>query len=139
MARAPYNTMARKSLVQFLRSNRDRQFSSNEIAQVVSVSYHLGKSTVYRQLSELCAEGIVRRYVDEKRHPLYQYFSEGGCDSHFHMKCRQCGRLFHIDCPEMTQVADHVLEEHQFQIDRENTVLVGICEDCIATKGGTQK
>lgn len=139
MARAPYNTAARKTLVSFLRNNRERQFSSSEIAEAVSDSGNLGKSTVYRQLSELCAEGIVRRYADGNRHPLYQYFSEGGCDSHFHMKCRLCGRLFHVDCPEMTQVADHVLAEHQFRIDRENTVLVGTCEDCGGTKNGEDR
>ncbi len=130
MKRNSYNTPARRALIDFLKENSERQFSSKEIADNFNYSGAPGKSTIYRQLSELCSLGIVRRYSDDGKPPLYQYFSEGGCGEHFHMRCTECGRLFHLECSEMFSLEQHINQSHGFMIDRKNTILIGTCGKC---------
>lgn len=130
MKRNSYNTPARRALLDFLRKNSERQFSSKEIADNFNYTGAPGKSTIYRQLSELCSLGIVRRYSGENKTPLYQYFSEGGCGEHFHMKCTNCGKLFHLECNELFSLEQHINQDHGFLIDRKNTILLGTCGKC---------
>ena len=130
MKRNPYNTPARRALLNFLKENSDRQLSSKEISNNFSYLGAPGKSTIYRQLSELCSLGIVRRYLDDGKPPLYQYIPEDGCDKHFHMRCSECGKLFHLECNEMFSVEQHLTQNHGFTIDRKNTILIGTCGKC---------
>ena len=93
----------------------------------------IGAATVYRQLEKLEAEGLVRRYaLDDRGSACWQY--TGGentvCRHHFHLKCTECGTLFHLDCGHLHEIADHVATEHGFQIDPARTVFYGICDQC---------
>ena len=130
MKRSFYNTHARRALIDFLKENSDRQFSSKEIADRFTYYGAPGKSTIYRQLSELCSLGIVHRYSDDRKTPLYQYFSEESCKEHFHMRCTECGKLFHLECTEMFSLEQHINQSHGFIIDRKNTILIGTCDKC---------
>ncbi|MBR6557764.1 MAG: transcriptional repressor [Clostridia bacterium] len=130
MKKTSYNTPARKALIEFFKSNKDNQFTSKEVSKYFSYNGAPGKSTVYRQLAELCRDGIVKRYSTNVKTPLYQYFSEGECSDHFHMKCTLCGKLFHLECHEMSLLAEHISHNHKFSIDRKNTVILGQCDSC---------
>ncbi|MBR5452676.1 MAG: transcriptional repressor [Clostridia bacterium] len=130
MKRSSYNTTARKALIEFFKANKDKQFTSREVADHFVYSGAPGKSTVYRQLSDLCRDGIIRRYSTNGEAPLYQYFSESCCSDHFHMKCTECGKLFHLECDEMSILADHISNTHSFSIDMRSTVLLGRCGKC---------
>ena len=61
----------------------------------------------------------------------YQHVEDAAsCDGHFHMLCRQCGNLMHVDCELMGMMADHLMAEHGFRLDPRETLLVGVCEKC---------
>ena len=130
MKRSSYNTTARKALIEFFKTNKDKQFTSREVSEHFVYSGAPGKSTVYRQLSDLCRDGVIKRYSANGGAPLYQYFSESGCADHFHMKCTGCGKLFHLECDEMAVLAEHISHTHSFSIDKRNTVLLGRCSKC---------
>ncbi len=129
--KAEYNTKQRLILRDFLKTNRNRQFSINEITEAVSEE-GIGKSTVYRNMSQLLDSGDVRRFRGKDgKQVLYQYVGhDHGCSKHFHLKCNDCGKLFHVGCDSVMGIREHIGAHHDFTIDIGNTVFYGICGSC---------
>lgn len=133
MANGRYNTAAREAIVAFFCSNPDRQFTAEAVFDEISVllSKAPGKSTVYRLLSRLNEEGLLRRYRDGDDAVIrYQLIRGGGCDHHLHMKCTECGRIYHLECERSHDLLGHLLEEHGFRINSGISMLYGECEKC---------
>lgn len=127
---AKYNTKQRTALLNFLEQHADEVFSAREIAEVLSV-VHISVSAVYRNLSELEAEGkIHKRSKSGSREAYYQYINAKSCKGCLHLSCKQCGKTFHMD----TDIAERLTAQldlvNGFSLDKGNTVLYGVCEDC---------
>ena len=129
--KATYKTRQSDSLLEFLKENADRQLSINEIAEAIGDS--VGKSTVYRRIREMTNDGVVRRFRGEDgKSVVYQFAGESReCDEHFHLKCMCCGKLIHLDCDHMEDLACHIGKKHGFMLDATKCVLYGKCEGCI--------
>lgn len=126
-----YSTKQRAELIEFLKSNQDRCFSVKEIVSAGRLA--MGEATVYRALAHFVSEGLVKKYVDgEGGGALYQYVGHGECESHFHLKCLTCGRLFHTDCSVIGDMVRHIEAEHDFHVDSVHTTIYGVCGDCSA-------
>lgn len=133
-----YHTEGREALIDFLSRNPDRQFTVDELCREVRGGATLGKSSVYRQLGELCAKESVRRfYSDGQKRALYQYVGRTcDCSRHFHEKCLRCGSLKHLECDDSRLFAEHLLKVHGFSIDCGQSILYGVCAKCRAAEGG---
>ena len=129
--KAEYSTKQRLILKEFLKLNRNRQFSINEIAEALGKN-GIGKSTVYRNMSQLLDSGEIRRFRGKDgKSVLYQYVGhDNGCNGHFHLKCNGCGHLFHVDCESVMGIRDHISAHHDFAVDIGSTVFYGICGEC---------
>ena len=131
-----YQTKHKAQLLAFLAQNADRHLTAAEVQLALSGNgTPIGAATVYRQLERLEAEGIVRRYLlDDRGGSCWQYIGDAAqaaqCRTHFHMKCTVCGRLTHLDCGHLHEIAHHVAAEHDFTIDVSRTVFYGICGAC---------
>ncbi|HAZ18659.1 MAG TPA: transcriptional repressor, partial [Clostridiales bacterium] len=126
-------TAHKKRILDFLSQHEDNHFSIDEITAGLSGSGEpVPKSTVYRQVSQLLQQGIVRRFETAKRNRfVYQYVSgSDDCDHHFHLKCVKCGLLIHMDCRELKHVQHHVIESHAFIIGSDRSVIYGACTHC---------
>ena len=89
----------------------------------------IGRTTVYRQLDRLVSEGYARRTVGERGGSCYSYVKDG-CHEHYHMVCKECGRLAHLSCDHVEELFHHIKSEHGFEIDPGQTVLYGLCAAC---------
>ena len=127
-----YQTKQRKCVLNYLEEHRDHVYSIGEIADAVSRESEIGKSTVYRLIHQLEEEGVIRLFREEGGKAfLCSYIGEAShCREHFHLKCSDCGLLFHTDCHLLGQIQHHFLEEHSFVIDPEKTVFYGLCAEC---------
>lgn len=127
-----YNTAARTSLISFLSKHPDRQFTIEELCQKVNGDVKTGKSSIYRQMTSLCQDAVVRKFQnEEKKCSVYQYIGSGcDCDRHFHQQCIDCGSITHLDCHETAHFAQHLLQEHGFLVMCGRSVLYGLCEQC---------
>lgn len=137
MKRVHYMTAQKKRVLDFLSQNAETHFSMEEIAAGLSdEGVCVPKSTLYRQVSGLLADGIVRRFESkEKQCFVYQFVScDDACDHHFHFKCVDCGRLIHMECPELSAVRHHIEENHDFSIGAGRSVLYGECKQCLKGK-----
>lgn len=77
---AKYQTEQKKLLLRYMEKSENRQFSAEELAMALIAEGEKapGKSTVYRLVTELYAEGTLRRFPKtEGRGWLYQYHGAG--------------------------------------------------------------
>lgn len=127
MQQKSYHTRQRERILSYLKEQRDRHLSAEEILEHCGI----GKSTVYRCLEKLAAEGMVRKYhLAGGSGACWQYAVSEGCAEHFHLKCVGCGGLVHLQCGTMDGVSAHIEREHGFLVDHTKTVLYGLCPAC---------
>ena len=132
---ATYKTPGRQRLLDFLESSPDRQFTVDELREkldsMTAGENKTRKSTLYRHLSELCAEGTVRKYrSDTQSAYVYQYVGQGDCCHHFHLKCVTCGDLIHLECAVSEELLTHISAHHGFEVDSGRSILYGLCKAC---------
>ncbi len=121
-----YHTKQKDILLTLFKTEPDRCFTSKEIIENKTLG--LSEATVYRLISQFVKDGTVKKFKDEKG-SLYQFNHCSGC-LHFHMKCLECGELYHIDSPMLKSVEDSIAENYGFYVDNTNTTLYGYCRDC---------
>ncbi len=130
-----YQTKQREILIDYLETIPGQHFTAGDICEYFRNSeISIGQSTIYRQLEELVAEGIVNKYFLSQTDPAcFEYI---GKDSHrdgkicFHCKCEKCGKLIHLHCDELVEIQSHLMKEHDFTLDPVRTVFYGICGSC---------
>lgn len=86
------------------------------------------KTTIYRQLAALTAEGIAREVRLAERGALYEYASN---DHHHHLVCVQCGNIEDISFPnDLNRQEDAIAKQKKFKVLRHSLEFFGHCERC---------
>ena len=137
MAENGYKTENRKKILEYLVNHPDTTVSVKEIHTYMQEHQSaVNLTTIYRYLDKLEKEGKVIRYVSEKGDKTtYQYVScDSHCDEHLHLKCLKCGKIIHLDCQFMSEIAEHISSHHKFDIQCKNSIIYGICDDCRSKK-----
>lgn len=125
----PYTTKQRQAVLQALKRQGERPVAAPELADALRrEGVPVGLATVYRQLERLAEAGAAHRIVTETG-ALYQYCPRRG-ETCFLLRCSACGRLEHLDCPQLQELYHHLAAEHRFQVDPRQTVLTGLCGGC---------
>ena len=128
-----YDTRQRDYLISFLNEHPDQLLSVRQIAQELCAQ-QISLSAVYRNLSQLEAEGLIRKSVKPgSREAYYQYVGAEDCHSHLHLSCTRCGKTFHMDAEHTAQLIRAMSELDGFDLDILKTVLYGICQNCHCT------
>ena len=130
-----YVTRQRKALLTWLRARPDELFTAQEIAEAMRAEA-ISLSAVYRNLSDLEAEGQVRRSArGGEREIRYQFMAAERCQGCLHLCCTRCGRTFHMDSAGSAALSEVVEKAEHFTLNRAETVLYGLCRAC--RKGDT--
>ena len=87
----------------------------------------MGRTTVYRQLEKMTADGLALKYISEKGEAASYRLCGENCRLHLHLKCLDCGALTHLDCAAAESFSQHLLENHSFRLDPTKTVIYGHC------------
>lgn len=128
-----YATEKRAKILEYLKNHRD------EDVCVKDIELHLRESgitvnvtTIYRYLDKLEQEGqVLRRTSESGTTASFQYVQpEHACHNHLHMKCSNCGKIYHMDCSFMEEFQKHIYEHHHFVLSCRTSMLYGLCEDC---------
>ncbi|MDR3279663.1 MAG: transcriptional repressor, partial [Synergistaceae bacterium] len=114
--------------------------TADEIIDILKSSgTPVAKSTVYRFLASLEESGEVRKYLVVEGSPAcYQFIGgEDACAEHYHLMCRECGRIVHFDNPELQSVLRDTREPdgRAFHIDGPSTLFYGTCGACLSPPG----
>ncbi|ERI06196.1 transcriptional regulator, Fur family [Atopobium sp. oral taxon 810 str. F0209] len=137
MTRQHYKTKQREAILSALRKNAGNHITAQTLAQTVAEDgYSTSVATVYRTLMQLEGEGKVHKMPDARGHAAcYEYVGDQGDHDEpacFHCLCRECGKLIHLHCDELSGIREHIEKEHGFRIDPWQTVFYGTCEECLA-------
>ena len=128
-----YKTKQKEQILQYLTSHEGQHVTAQELSRhLEEEGTPVGTATIYRCLDQLVSEGVLRKYTfDSRTCACYEYLPHSHeCKRHFHLKCLQCGKLYHVTCEHLSGLEDHILEHHGFQIDQSKTVLYGLCKAC---------
>ena len=125
-----YMTKQRRLLLDYLAEHTDERISARQIADDLREN-QISLSAVYRNLAELEKDGQISGCMQEKTHEMfYRYSPKEKCSRSIHLSCRVCGKCFHMETHSAELMVSMVEKEHGFVIDRENTMIYGICSDC---------
>lgn len=127
-----YHTKQSDRITACLRDRADCHLTAAQVTELLRAAGDaVGSATVYRRLERLVAEGSVRKFVTGTATPAcYQYAGDAPCGAHYHLRCTVCGRLIHLDCEVLREIAAHIRDHHQFEIDPTKTVFYGKCAAC---------
>jgi Fur family ferric uptake transcriptional regulator len=126
-----YTTRQGEAILSFLSSCQGAHVTAAQVAEYFNaISEPIGRTTVYRRLEKLVAEGKARKYIiDESNAACYQYVEEPQRDR-YHLKCEVCGEVFHLLCDLLDGLGEHIYEEHGFRVNELKTVFYGVCANC---------
>ena len=125
-----YSTKQRKTLADYLSSHRDEELTATEIAKALR-GEGISLSAVYRNLASLEEEGLIQRITRTGERKIFFRFSGAEeCREHIHLRCRKCGKTFHMDAGTTDLLDETVAENCGFRMDRAETVINGVCGDC---------
>ena len=132
-----YNTKHGKEILAFFQLNKNVHLTADDVFSALrSSGSTIGRTTVYRQLDRMVEEGLVNKYfIDENSSACFEFIDAENCchqPACYHCKCEKCGRLIHMDCHEITELQEHLMQHHHFMIDPMRTVFYGICEACLS-------
>lgn len=124
-----YRTEQRQLVMGCLDANADRYQTVDEIFGTLRNSgANIGRTTVYRTLEKLSAEGSVSKVVGAPgTSALYKRVLDADQGQ---LLCLECGRVFPLDCSMLSSFAEHVRAHHGFAIDQRKTVICGVCDEC---------
>ena len=129
-----YNTETRERLIEFLRENKEKSFSAEEIFSSLAES-GASKSTVFRQLAKLSQDAEIKRITSENsRSVRYQFVDREHCGAHLHLKCSSCGKLLHLDNDVTEFFEKSIKSAKKFSIDT-GAFISGVCEKCALKEG----
>lgn len=136
--RGEYSTRQKREMLSYLKGHDMEPYSVDELVfRMRECGEHIGRTTVYRYLEQLAEQGNVRKYQNAQGVTLYQHVEDASaCDSHFHMMCKHCGRLYHVSCELMAQLSEHIASSHNFRLNLRETILVGTCAKCEGREDG---
>lgn len=97
------------------------------LAEVRKQSSAVNVSTVYRTLEVLEQLGLVRHAHLSDRAPTYHSVTD---HEHFHLKCRNCGRVVSVDPEVAAPLVETLRREHGFVADVGHLTVHGHCETC---------
>lgn len=129
-----YNTEKRTRLLELFQKGDGECYTAEEICERLLPDGR-GKSTIYRLLSKLEAEGLLRRASDEATGIFrYQYIKDAHCTGHFHLKCKGCGKLIHLDGKTSRLLENQIRLKEDFVLDV-GAFIYGQCCECVKEGG----
>ncbi len=128
------NTRSKALILQSLEALGGRHITAEELFDMLKEkSTPVAKSTLYRFLSQLEQDGLVKKYfVGENSCACYQFVGKNSdCHEHFHLLCRQCGEITHFENPSLEKLIKNLDNANDFSIDIKDSPFYGTCKTCM--------
>ena len=101
--------------------------TAEEVYNAVAEKYpSISKATVYRNLNQMAENG-----------KLLKVRMMDGADcfdtrvvKHYHIRCKECGKVYDVDMPYLENLEKNVPDKHGFDFQGHEIVFIGVCPDC---------
>lgn len=128
MSRSESYKTKQKELLLSIIKNQKREFTIKDIYN--QVKDKTGLTTIYRLIDKLNNDGLLNKYIGKDNITYYQYLDKCSHENHFFLKCTNCGNIIHIDCDCISELSNHIINEHHFIPSHEHIIINGICNNC---------
>lgn len=126
-----YNTQQRKQLLELFQKHIGQQLSPEDILRGLPPDSRISRSAVYRNLARMTADGLLEKTAPAQgRTALYTYTGREKSCPRVHLRCEQCGKVFHMDSEADEQRLGELLTQSGLQLDGSATVIRGVCSEC---------
>lgn len=126
-----YSTKQRSVILDKIMENKDHQYTADELLSTLrNDNTPVGKATLYRYLDHLVQTGEVKKFSSGDNLACYYQYVGKHCDEHYHLKCRECGKLIHIHLKSISTLNNKIKKDYGFDIEPSSVVLYGICNEC---------
>ena len=122
-----YKTKGKEEIMSLILDMK-KEFTIKEIYNMLNKE--VGLTTIYRFVDKLVEDNKLIKSIGKDNITYYQYISECHNDSHINLKCTKCGMIYHIDCECMSELYNHIFDEHKFSINTNNIIIEGLCKNC---------
>lgn len=104
-----------------------RHVTADEVfEEIVKDHPNIGRETVYRNLQKLSETGEIRKVEVTEGADCYDFIVQ----SHYHIRCTKCGKVFDVDMPYIKDLEDKVKDFHGFSEVSHDIMFKGICPAC---------
>lgn len=101
--------------------------TADEVYSYIKEKYpSISKGTVYRNLNVLAEEGKIKRIELPNEADRFDHT----VDSHYHIKCIKCGKVYDVRRDDILNPIDLVKNKNGFDYMDCNIVFKGICPNC---------
>lgn len=121
------NTYQKNVIMDFIKNSKSHPTAEEIYNEVTKIIPNISKATVYRNLSLMADNGIIKRLEISGSRDRYDYY-----DKHYHGKCIVCGDIVDINM-SYDESLDKKLESKYQVIDHEITFKI-ICDKCSKKK-----
>ena len=117
-----YKTKQKNALIEFLKENSCNAYTSKQLCRIFENS--ISKATIYRLIDYYFENKVINRFFNSTLNTFeYKYIEDiNECNTMLHSKCNKCGKIFHLK---------NTLIESNFKIDFNNSIIYGICSECL--------
>lgn len=121
----------REIILESLQNRKDHPTAESLYIDLKRQMPELGIATVYRNLTELCEQGIVKKIKAKVGPDRY----DGNVKPHIHFECKKCGEIIDIYLKEeqehkISNIKKQVSETEEIQCDSSEMYLTGLCQKC---------
>ncbi|MDL2220481.1 transcriptional repressor [Eubacteriales bacterium OttesenSCG-928-N14] len=130
---ATRSTRQKKDILTALSHCGDAHITADELVlRLRDSGTPVSRSTVYRNLQQLEAEGKVKKYPATAKQPAcYQFIAQQpDCHEHFHMICTHCHAVTHFADDGLQQTISDAALRAGMQLDAPKTTFYGSCSNC---------
>lgn len=123
------NTMQRRQVLEAVQQMYNHPTAEDIYTYLSEKKSGLGRATIYRNLSVLCEQGLVRKIEVPDAparfdHTLY---------AHYHLRCRRCGCFQDVMVPALGRLNRTIMRETGFSEVEHDIVFDGVCPECQRT------
>ncbi len=126
MAKTTRMTRQKKLILEILRSTNIHPTADWVYEQARKVIPDISLGTIYRNLGNLKATGEIMELNYGSTFSRY----DGNPDNHYHFVCKNCGRVFDIDLPVLTNLEKEVERRMGTQVTGHRMEFYGLCRGC---------
>jgi len=125
------NTVQRTLVLEAVQRLRSHPTADEIYAEISKICPSVSRATVYRNLQQLCEQGVIRRREIPGSPDRYDHITS----DHYHARCTLCGKVLDVDMDYLAELTDSVKDAHGFQLTGHSIVFDGICPDCLKNRG----
>ncbi len=116
----------RQLVLELVRANRGHPTADEIYEEARKKNPHISKGTIYRNLSLLVDEGLIRGHRFDKDPERFDPILE----EHSHFLCRYCRKLIDLPVRPSEQVNLTLPELPGYKVESRSLLFSGVCADC---------